>query len=232
MKDFRKAFTLVELLVVISIIALLLAVLMPSLGRARKQAQKVICMTHMKQVTLGIMVYSVDNKNYVPNGFRGEGYPLTDYALWDINNGWVGIGKLYEYKYLPDHKVFYCPTTQSTMRKGLPFSMEYEWNDKNGGSLICGTLYHRGAFDWKLDSPEKAKYTHINNPNASYAFIPGKRPYAMLSCLTYDLAPFKLGHLVLKGRPITMSDGSVKWVTFEDVPNDRSYPRWKDFDRQ
>jgi prepilin-type N-terminal cleavage/methylation domain-containing protein/prepilin-type processing-associated H-X9-DG protein len=57
----RKAFTLVELLVVISIIALLLAILMPSLRKARAQAQAVVCGLHMRQYGLAVVQYAADN---------------------------------------------------------------------------------------------------------------------------------------------------------------------------
>jgi prepilin-type N-terminal cleavage/methylation domain-containing protein/prepilin-type processing-associated H-X9-DG protein len=61
-----KAFTLVELLVVISIIAMLLAVLMPALSKARNQAQMVVCLTNMKQVSTLVSLYQVDNSGAVP----------------------------------------------------------------------------------------------------------------------------------------------------------------------
>ena len=54
------AFTLVELLVVISIIALLLAILMPSLQKAREQTRKVICGSRLHQAALAIAVYFED----------------------------------------------------------------------------------------------------------------------------------------------------------------------------
>jgi prepilin-type N-terminal cleavage/methylation domain-containing protein len=60
-KDFnRKAFTLVELLVVISIIALLLAMLMPALQKAREQARRVVCGSGMKQISATFVLYSMD----------------------------------------------------------------------------------------------------------------------------------------------------------------------------
>lgn len=67
----RKGFTLVELLVVISIIALLLSVLMPALKKAREQGQKVICVTNCKQFGLGVTRYAMDNSNYFPAKFGG-----------------------------------------------------------------------------------------------------------------------------------------------------------------
>lgn len=56
-----RAFTLVELLVVISIIALLLSILMPSLSKAREQARSVVCKTGLKNLGLAAITYGADN---------------------------------------------------------------------------------------------------------------------------------------------------------------------------
>jgi prepilin-type N-terminal cleavage/methylation domain-containing protein len=66
----KKAFTLVELLVVISIIALLLSILMPSLSRAREQAKRVICATRLHNMSIGLFTYDVDYRE-LPSGNFG-----------------------------------------------------------------------------------------------------------------------------------------------------------------
>lgn len=62
----RGAFTLVELLVVIGIIALLLSILMPSLSRAREQAKQVQCMSNMRQIAMAFKMYIDANKGKYP----------------------------------------------------------------------------------------------------------------------------------------------------------------------
>ncbi len=61
-------FTLVELLVVIAIIALLMAVLMPALSKAREQGKRVVCLNNLKQLTLGWMNYASANNEKLVNG--------------------------------------------------------------------------------------------------------------------------------------------------------------------
>jgi prepilin-type N-terminal cleavage/methylation domain-containing protein/prepilin-type processing-associated H-X9-DG protein len=61
MKLQQKAFTLVELLVVISIIALLLAILMPTLRRARDSAKKVVCQSNLRQIGIAMKTYAISN---------------------------------------------------------------------------------------------------------------------------------------------------------------------------
>jgi prepilin-type N-terminal cleavage/methylation domain-containing protein/prepilin-type processing-associated H-X9-DG protein len=62
-----KGFTLVELLVVISIIALLMAVLLPALAKARTQAKRIVCLSGLKQLVLGWMAYAENNDSKIVN---------------------------------------------------------------------------------------------------------------------------------------------------------------------
>lgn len=65
------AFTLVELLVVIGIIALLISILLPALNRAREAAEQVACASNMRQIGLGIASYINENNGFYPQGRVG-----------------------------------------------------------------------------------------------------------------------------------------------------------------
>lgn len=71
-----EGFTLVELLVVIAIIALLMAILMPALNRARKQAQGARCMASMRQIGLAAFLYAEDNDGKVPRDETDGYWPI------------------------------------------------------------------------------------------------------------------------------------------------------------
>ena len=63
-----RAFTLIELLVVIAIIAVLMAILMPTLNRAKEQGKRAACLSNVKQMTLGWMMYADDNDQKIVSG--------------------------------------------------------------------------------------------------------------------------------------------------------------------
>jgi len=72
----RRAFTLVELLVVIGIIAVLIAILLPALGRAKSQATTVACLANLRSIGQAIQIYAGQNKGMLPYGYwDGQGSP-------------------------------------------------------------------------------------------------------------------------------------------------------------
>jgi prepilin-type processing-associated H-X9-DG protein/prepilin-type N-terminal cleavage/methylation domain-containing protein len=92
------AFTLVELLVVIGIIALLISMLLPALNRSREQAKTLQCLSNLRQIGAGIVNYATDNHFYlVPGRYDASTYP-TSTSVAELEN-WATI--LVNGKYLP-----------------------------------------------------------------------------------------------------------------------------------
>ena len=74
----KAGFTLVELLVVIAIIALLMAILLPALGRAREMGKRAVCMNQIKQLGIAWTLYCDDNKDKVPVGDVGYSWTFSN----------------------------------------------------------------------------------------------------------------------------------------------------------
>jgi prepilin-type N-terminal cleavage/methylation domain-containing protein/prepilin-type processing-associated H-X9-DG protein len=81
----RKAFTLIELLIVIAIIALLAAILFPVFSRARENARRSSCQSNLKQIGLGIAQYAQDyDERLVQRRYVFSTTPSTTYYSWKI----------------------------------------------------------------------------------------------------------------------------------------------------
>ncbi|MGB9625650.1 MAG: type II secretion system protein [Phycisphaerae bacterium] len=123
-------FTLIELLVVIAIIALLISLLLPSLGDARRQAQAVVCASNSKQIYLALAIYQHDHAGYLPWTLWSEydhNYPPEDPApkreLWFYKICDPGRGK----KYLGDPNALVCP--------GDPFRSRFDFEARHRSPL-------------------------------------------------------------------------------------------------
>ena len=109
----RRGFTLVELLVVIAIIALLMAMLIPALNRAREQGDRAVCLSNLKQLTLAWIMYADDNDGDICAANVGH----SDYG-WvarmdntdpiDVQIEAMKSGMLYPYCRIL--KLYRCPT--------------------------------------------------------------------------------------------------------------------------
>lgn len=77
----RRGFTLIEVLVVVAIIALLVAILLPSLAKAREQARAAQCLSNTKQLGNGTIMYTVENRSFLPGPIHGLLYKDTQLLL-------------------------------------------------------------------------------------------------------------------------------------------------------
>ncbi len=103
---FKNGFTLIELLVVIAIIGILAGILLPVLSRARESARKTQCMSSLKQVGMGLMMYANEN---------GEQFPSTS------SSAMQSLSLLYP-DYVSDSRTFNCASdttvTNATQNEG------------------------------------------------------------------------------------------------------------------
>ncbi len=100
----KTAFTLVELLVVVGIIAVLIAMLMPALAKARYEATVVSCASNERQYVAAIYMYAADNKGYLPRFDFGP----TGLNVIDVGNQYYDV--LYNSYGVP-FQTFFCPAS-------------------------------------------------------------------------------------------------------------------------
>ena len=174
----NSAFTLVELLVVISIIALLLAILMPSLNKAREQARKVVCLSDFKQLGLGLFTYSNEYKAKWPSKFKVDssdplssrnGLTIKYYSSWQMwldnpsnGNDWQSRLRpafldLLTPSYITNYKVYFCPGSKRSQYFKSP---EACWNFKQRNIVVGQWSYQSFNIEWSLkgQSLDPARY--------------------------------------------------------------------------
>jgi prepilin-type N-terminal cleavage/methylation domain-containing protein/prepilin-type processing-associated H-X9-DG protein len=165
-----SGFTLIELLVVIAIIAILAAMLLPALSKAKQKANQISCLNNQRQLALGIILYAGDSNEVMPSDASRIRDPSTAPDMWIWWNGGAGL-------YGPDKSpilsvikantnIFRCPMDnlpanqrESSSLNRFYFSYTMNGYLKGGVQLAgSGSTYRSGTF-------EARKLTSIRRPS-------------------------------------------------------------------
>ena len=140
-----RAFTLIELLVVIAIIALLMAILMPALNIAREQGKRAVCLSHLRQLTMGWMLYAEDNDGKIPGADVNYSTSTPDWWVhWPeagasestIEQWYQSIEEGQLYTYCKNVKLYRC--SNAPKKYGMTYSIVdsmngfCDWDDYDG----------------------------------------------------------------------------------------------------
>ena len=158
----RRGFTLIELLVVVAIIALLIAILLPSLGKARDSAKKSACLANLKALGEGTNVYAADWNNVLPPEYRQGLSNYTSgatYNIRDTSGGGFGIpwsfALLYQTRIMPVTKIFFCPAQMNDkFNRNQASGANDSWFDPTGQVFRVGLVPLNMSYMYQVHSTQ------------------------------------------------------------------------------
>ena len=217
-------FTMIELLVVISIIALLLAILLPALGQAREIARRTQCLSHIRQLGVGYIFYAHDNDQFFPPGTREDNFQHTLY-MSDQSYNFLN-------EYGGDVKTINCPNrafvTAPVFTPGTGWVIGY--NVLAGYNLVRDNhgwqspLHLDEVPDPTLGSSDRLKlFSDLLNWRANWTAVNharGDSHSAAINTGGLNLTPYQVGAV---GGNIAYIDGSASWKIVEDMQQYQTY---------
>jgi prepilin-type N-terminal cleavage/methylation domain-containing protein/prepilin-type processing-associated H-X9-DG protein len=209
-----RGFTLIELLVVIAIIAILAAILFPVFARAREKARQTQCVSNLKQICLGWMMYTSDyDERVMPvqSGF----FPATNMVYYWWAGYDHGTGTLYPeggllYAYMKNNQINACPSFDNDLRGSL-------------GQTGYGYNYdYLSPIDWWTSQISPVTLAAIGSPAETVTFADSARintwsyatptveANAYLDAPSYDTPGFHGRHNAVGN--VAWADGHVKTI--------------------
>jgi prepilin-type N-terminal cleavage/methylation domain-containing protein/prepilin-type processing-associated H-X9-DG protein len=132
----RVGFTLVELLVVVGIIAVLISILLPALGKAREQARRTVCASNVRTIGQAMLAAAVDNNGKFPDvsAYNPVTNPSADGAIDKMHRGPRDV---LVKKYGGARENFYCPSNQER-------NSDANWTPDGNGYITAGYMVFAG----------------------------------------------------------------------------------------
>lgn len=190
-----RAFSLMELLIVIAVTVMLTSLLMPAMRQLHENAHRLMCSNNLSTLGKAFVLYSADNKDQLP-----ESCTLREFnAPWDLMISrrntptvkWDGLGILFERQYCTTAECFYCPS-----HRGVHPYERYAaaWKNPEEPGPIFTNYHYSGDVTW-------------NEPLLKIRRMSGGSNYVLATDGLRTAGDFN--HLT--GMNVLRADGSVRW---------------------
>lgn len=236
-------FTLVELLVVISIIAMLLAILLPSLSKARDQGRRTVCSNLHKQWALALVMYTYDNDDEVAYGLTGTGTNTNPYKFWfdyiepyfnrKTNNTKRKASDYIQGVASASTEDRRCPAGKKDPKNatgwsswvGVNWGADRLWNGK-----LCAPFFSESTLPLKTTQVKDRSWVLFMDSSSWCVKSPARWKWLYDNNLdgkndSYDPPNYSPGSDYNSGRPevhtngcnVTLFDGHVKYMKFSEI---------------
>jgi len=220
MKKFNKGFTLIELLVVIAIIAILAAILFPVFARARESARRSSCLSNLKQLGLGMMMYSQDYDEKLPRRYNSNMGPGTGGACPSSYTQCVWVIDAPGYRmlldpYLKNQQITICPSRQSGASNIRP---DYGYNGVFGSGYALASIELPSEMLLFADDQFQSRTQYSPTSELDWGANYNKKPLTRPASTSERDTTYPFGRH-LDGVNVAFCDGHAKWLNMSKMWN-------------
>lgn len=200
----RTAFTIIELLVVVAIIAILAALLLPALRNAKESGLRTACLNNVRQIGSSLMQYADDYNMWLPahTADFSSATPVVCDRKWPETTGFYP-------NYIPTIKPFFCPSNNRDRYAGAPYCMPTPAYGLFGYESLFGNVYGTDAYGTHYVTRVTDQTT--GDPIAGRLLQDVCYDYSGMDFFTYN-------HVSNNGRPTGVNsfylDGHAEWLPF------------------
>jgi prepilin-type N-terminal cleavage/methylation domain-containing protein/prepilin-type processing-associated H-X9-DG protein len=216
----RHGFTLIELLVVIAIIAILAAILFPVFARAREKARQTSCLSNMKQLTLGMLMYAQDYDEIIP------GWIVCGGCTSAIGYGWKHV----ILPYVKNSQIFICPSSRWNINPTCAYWVAW------ANALNLGTSYGMNDCTEGGGGSTQLPLAQIIRPSELMLLGEGPSPWRPVELGPAGGTPCNRNwpDVHNDGLNLAFYDGHAKWAkrsrAYDSDVNVRAYLPWRNAD--